>query len=210
MLMKLIVFGATGSVGTQIVIQALECGHSVTAFTRNPEKLSSLSQPGLKILKGDICNSNAVENAIRQQDSVLCAIGDGNKGLVRAEGTRNIISAMKSTGVTRLICQTTLGLGESRGNLSFFWKHIMFGLLLKKAFKDHELQEQHLLRSGLDYTIVRPGAFIDGNITRNYSVGFDGNYKSLNLKIARADVADFMLKQLESSEYLRKAVSISN
>jgi putative NADH-flavin reductase len=208
--MKLIVFGSTGSVGTQIVNQALEKGHSVTAFTRNPEKLSSLIRPGLKILKGDVCDSIAVENAIRQQDSVLCAIGDGNKGTVRAEGTKNIISAMKSTGVTRLVCQTTLGLGESRGNLNFFWKHIMFGFLLKKAFQDHELQEQHLLRSGLDYTIVRPSAFTDGNITRNYSVGFDGNNKSLNLKIARADVADFMLRQLESSEYLRKAVSISN
>ena len=208
--MKLIVFGATGSVGTQIVNQALDRGHIVTAFTRTPEKLSPLSRPGLKILKGDICDSKAVENAVGQHDSVLCAIGDGNKGFVRAEGTRNIISAMKSTGVTRVICQTTLGLGESRGNLNFFWKHVMFGFLLKKAFRDHELQEQQLFRSGLDYTIVRPAAFIDGSITRNYRVGFDGNYKSLNLKIARADVADFMLKQLESSEYLRKAVSISN
>jgi len=210
MLMKLIVFGATGSVGLQIVKQALQRGHSVTAFTRTPEKLSSLHHSGLKIFKGDIFDSIAVEKATRQQDSVLCAIGDGNKGTVRAEGTRNIISAMKNAGVTRLICQTTLGLGESRGNLNFLWKYIMFGFLLKKAFHDHELQEKHLVNSGLDYTIVRPAALTDGNVTRNYNIGFDGNYKSLNLKIARADVADFMLQQMESNEYLRKAVSISN
>jgi putative NADH-flavin reductase len=208
--MKLIVFGATGSLGSQIVDQGLQKGHSVTAFTRTPEKLSSMSQSGLKIFKGDIFDSKAVEKATREQDGVFCAIGDGNKGTVRAEGTKNIISGMKRTGVTRLICQTTLGLGESHGNLNFFWKYIMFGLLLKKAFYDHELQEKHLLNSGLDYTIVRPSAFTDGNITRNYNIGFDGNYKSLNLKISRADVADFMLQQMESNEYVRRAVSISN
>jgi len=210
MLMNLIVFGATGSVGLQIVNQALKRGHSVTAFTRAPEKLSSNGHPRLKIFKGDIFDSLAVEKATRGHDSVFCAIGDGNKGTVRAEGTRNIISAMKSTGVTRLICQTTLGLGESRGNLNFLWKYVMFGFLLKKAFNDHELQEKLLFNSGLEYTIVRPSAFMDGSITRNYNIGFDGSYKSLDLKIARADVADFMLQQMETNEYVKKAVSISN
>jgi putative NADH-flavin reductase len=207
--MKLIVFGATGSVGFQILNQALERGHSVTAFTRNPGKLSSIDNPRLRIFDGDVFDSKSVERAIHQHDGVLCALGDGNKGTVRAVGTKNIIDAMTKTGVKRLVCQTTLGLGESRGNLNFFWKYIMFGLLLKKAFKDHALQEKRLFDSDLDYTIVRPSAFTDGNITRSYHVGFDGDFKPLMLKIARADVADFMLRQLDSNEYMRKTVSIS-
>jgi len=204
--MKIIVFGATGSVGNQLVKQALEQGNEVTAFTRNPGKLSHINDPRLKIIRGDILDLADVEKAMQHQDGVLCAIGDGSKGTVRAEGTKNIIMAMKKAGVNRLICETTLGLGESHGNLNFFWKHIMFGFLLKKAFRDHALQEKYLYESGLNYTIVRPGAFTNGSITRSYKVGFDGSYKKLQLKIARADVADFMLQQLHSNQYVGFAV----
>ena len=208
--MKLIVFGASGSVGIQLVNQALQQGHDVTAFTRNPEKLKRLSLPNLSIFKGNILDSKDVENAIHNHDAVLCSIGDGNKGKVRAAGTKNIITAMQTQSIRRLICQTTLGLGDSRGNLNFAWKYIFFGLLLKKAFQDHQLQEQYLIDSSLDFTIVRPSAFTDGEITRNYNIGFDGKYKKLTLKISRADVADFMLQQLGRNEYLKSTVSISN
>lgn len=208
--MKLIIFGATGTVGVQLLKQALQQGYEVTAFARNPEKLSSLPQANLKIFKGDILNPKDSEDAVHNHDAVLCALGDGNKGKIRATGTKNIITAMQRKGIRRLVCQTTMGLGESQGNLNFFWKHIMFGLLLKKAFQDHQLQEQYLLASNLDYTIVRPSAFTDGEVTRNYKIGFDGNYKKLSLKISRADVADFMLQQLANKEYLKSAVSISN
>jgi len=111
--MKIIVFGATGSVGNQLVKQALEQGNEVTAFTRNPGKLSHINDPRLKIIRGDILDLADVEKAMQHQDGVLCAIGDGSKGTVRAEGTKNIIMAMKKAGVNRLICETTLGLGES-------------------------------------------------------------------------------------------------
>ena len=208
--MKLIVFGATGTVGIHLLKQALHQGHDVTAFARNPEKLNSLSRGNLKIFKGDILSSKDAEDSMHNQDAVLCALGDGNKGIIRATGTKNIITAMQRKGIRRLICQTTMGLGESQGNLNFFWKHIMFGLLLKKAFQDHQLQEQYLLDSNLDFTIVRPSAFTDGEVTRKYKIGFDGNYKKLSLRISRADVADFMLQQLANKEYLKSAVSISN
>lgn len=208
--MKLIVFGATGSVGIPLIKQALEQGHSVTAFARHPEKLAGISQPNLYIFKGDILNAEDVNNAMSNHDCVLCTIGDGKIGKVRAAGTQNIIEAMKKAGIKRLICQTTLGLGDSYGNLNFIWKHIMFGFLLKRAFQDHQIQEQHLFESNLNYTIVRPGALTDGALTKNYKFGFDKNYKKLNLKISRADVADFMIQQLISNQYLRKAVGISN
>lgn len=207
--MKLIIFGATGSVGTPLVQQALQQGYTVTAFTRNPEKLLALRHDRLNVFKGDILNPADVNNAIKGQETVLCVIGDGNKGTVRSQGTKNIIAAMKNNGVKRLICETTLGLGDSKGNLNLLWK-IIFDVFLRKAFKDHQMQEQYVFGSTLDYTIVRPSAFTDGTITGNYKVGFSGNAKGLSLKIARADVADFMLKQISSDRFLKRAVSISN
>ena len=208
--MKLIVFGATGTVGQHLVEQGLQKGYSITAFTRSPQKLLAGSATDLKIFTGDILNARDVELAIQGHDAVLCTIGDGRRGTVRAGGTKNIIEAMRRTNVKRLICQTTLGLGESEANLNFFWRHIMFGWFLKKAFHDHELQEKYVTESNLDYTIVRPSAFANGEITHKYNVAFNGNTKGLKLKISRADVADFMLRQLQSREFIKKAVSISN
>ena len=207
--MKLIIFGATGSVGTLLVQQALQQGYIVTAFTRNSDKLSAISHERLTVCKGDLLNPADVDRAVNGHDAVLCVIGDGNKGIIRSRGTQNIIAAMKSNGVKRLICESTLGMGDSKGNLNFMWK-IIFGVFLRKAFKDHELQENYVFGSGLDYTIVRPSAFTDGEVTGNYKIGFGGNAKGLSLKIARADVADFILKQVPANNYLNRAVSISN
>lgn len=208
--MKVIIFGATGTVGKELVKQALEKGYDVTAFVRNPEKLQNGDHPNLSICKGDVLNAGEVENGLKDQDVVLCALGDGRAGKVRALGTKNIIEGMNKTGQKRLICQTTLGMGESYGNLNFLWKHIMFGFLLRKAFQDHKFQEQDILKSNLDYTIVRPSALTDGVLTNQYEIGFDGNVKKLSLKISRSDVADFMLQQIAAKNHSRKAVSISN
>lgn len=208
--MKVILFGATGTVGREIVKLALKNGHEVTAFVRNPEKMQNINHPDLIIHKGDVLNVTDLENALQNQEAVLCALGDGKIGKIRANGTKNIIDAMNKTGLKRLICQTTLGMGESYENLNFIWKHIIFGILLKKAFLDHQLQEEYILNSNLNYTIVRPSALIDGEITNTYKIGFDRTYKKLKLKIARIAVADFMIRQLQTNEYLKKAVSISD
>jgi putative NADH-flavin reductase len=80
----------------------------------------------------------------------------------------------------------------------------MFGMLLKQAYKDHELQENYVIQSKLDWTIVRPAAFTDGRRTGNYRHGFGPQEKGLTLKISRADVADFILNQVTQNTYLRK------
>lgn len=208
--MKILVFGATGSVGKEIVKQALAAGHQISAFVRNPERRNFGESQHLTLIKGDITNYQDVEKALADQEVVLCAIGDGKVGKIRDIGTKNLVKAMENSPVKRLICQTTLGMGDSYNNLNFIWKHIMFGFLLKKPFEDHKLQEQHLKNSNLNFTIVRPSALADGNLTKNFKSGFDGNEKKLTLKISRADVAYFMLQQIESNQYSKKAVSISN
>lgn len=208
--MKLLIFGATGSVGRELVKQALAQHHVVIAFVRNPLSLAEVTHPNLHLVKGDVLRLAEVEKAVYGQDAVLCAIGDGKKGVVRAPGTKNIIQSMTRAQVNRFICQTTLGMGESYGNLNFFWRHIMFGFLLKKAFLDHQLQEQYIQDSPLNYTIVRPGALVDGEATNKYQYAFDGTHKNLSLKITKADVAAFMLQQLSQVAYQHQAVSISN
>ena len=198
--MKIIIFGSTGTIGKHLVEQSLEKGYEVTAFSRNKGNLNQFNHPNLKKLEGDVFNVNDCQHAINGQDVVIIVLGSGKsrQSTVRSEGTKNIIAAMKMSGVKRLICQSTLGAGESKGNLNFFWKHIMFGWFLKQVFLDHELQEEYVRNSGLDWTIVRPAAFTDGEKTGKYKHGFNATDKSLKLKIARADVADFILKQIES------------
>jgi putative NADH-flavin reductase len=152
-----------------------------------------------------------VQQAIQGQDAVLCTLGSGQQrtGTVRSEGTRNIIRAMEQAGVRRLICQTTLGVGESWENLNFFWKYIMFGFLLRQVYADHVLQEEYVKHSHLDWIIVRPGAFVDGDLTNIYRHGFPVTDKTTKLKISRADVADFMLKQVAEDMYLHQTPALS-
>lgn len=206
--MKLLIFGSTGSIGRPLVEQALEQGHTVTAFARNPAKLDT-QHTNLKVFQGDVMDLASVEKAVQGQDGVLCVLGSGRKGTLRSEGTRQIIQAMEKASVRRLICQTTLGAGESWENLNFFWKYIMFGALLREAFADHEKQESYVQQSHLDWTIVRPGAFVDGDRTGHYQHGFPSTDKATKLKISRADVADFLLKQLTDDSYLYKTPGIS-
>ncbi|MDJ0704546.1 MAG: SDR family oxidoreductase [Leptolyngbyaceae cyanobacterium MO_188.B28] len=208
--MKLLIFGATGGVGQQVVEQALEQGHTVTAFARHPEKLD-IRRPNFKCLQGNVMDSPSVRQAVQGQDAVVCTLGSGQKltGTVRSEGTRQIVQAMEQSGIRRFICQTTLGAGDSWGSLNFYWKYVMFGLILRNVFADHERQEDYVQQSRLDWTIVRPGAFVEGDRTGQYRHGFSGSDKTTQLKISRADVADFILKQLGDDSYLHQAASLS-
>ena len=206
--MKLVVFGSTGSTGHQHVVQALKQEHTVTAFARNPAKIE-IEHANLTAVQGDALDSASVEKAVDGQDAVLCSLGAGAKGTIRSEGTRNIVRAMEKAGVNRFICQSTLGVGNSRVHLNFFWKHIMFGLLLRRAYADHVSQEDYVKESRLDWTIVRPGALTDGNRTGVYRHGFPSTDKTIKGKISRADVADFMLEQLTDRTYLHETPGLS-
>ncbi|MFD0365321.1 NAD(P)-dependent oxidoreductase [Nocardia sp. GCM10030253] len=207
--MKIAVFGATSTVGRQVVEQALAQGHEVTAFTRSAAGVGQQHER-LHIIEGDVLDTASVERAVVGQDAVLISLGAGRKGVIRAGGTRAVIEAMNRTGVKRLIAQTTLGVGDSRGNLNFLWKYVMFGMLLRQAYADHVQQEEYVRASDLDWTIVRPSAFTDGPRTGSYRRGFPSDETGLALKIARADIAEFMLEQLTDTSYLRQAPGISN
>jgi uncharacterized protein YbjT (DUF2867 family) len=155
--MKLLVFGSTGGTGRELVRQALEQGHRVTAYARDPAKVGEASHAGLQVVCGDVLDPVAVENAVPGHDAVLCAIGAGaGRTSLREDGTRNIVRAMESAGVRRLVCQSSLGIGDSRANLGFVTKYVIVPAFLRHAFADHERQEAVVKESALDWTIVRP------------------------------------------------------
>jgi putative NADH-flavin reductase len=206
--MKLIIFGATGTIGRHLVGQALTQGHQVTAFGRGASALKP-THKNLYRQPGDVLDRDEVSEAVQGHDAALLALGAGRKGTVRAVGTKHVLDAMAHHGVRRLVCQTTLGVGDSRTLLNFFWKRIMFGLLLRDAYADHEAQETIIKESDLDWIIVRPGAFTDGPATEVYKHGFPPTDQTLSLKISRADVANFMLRQLTDDSYLQRSPGLS-
>ena len=208
--MKIIVFGATGSVGSKVVDTLLAEGHEVTAFSRHAYRLKT-DHPALTRTKGDALNPADVSVAVAGQDAVVVALGAGRSttSRIRSEGTLNVIRAMHEHGVRRLVCQSTLGARESWGNLDLFWKTVMFGFLLKRVHADHELQELMVEASGRDWTIVRPSAFTDDPETGRFETGFGPEVTGLKLKIPRADLARFLSRQVCDLTFLRRPVAIS-
>ena len=155
--MKLLVFGSTGGTGRELLNQALDRGHRVTAYARDPAKIEDIQHSSLKVVRGDVLDTAAVEGTVTGHEGVLVTIGAGpTRTTLREQGTRNIVEAMQGAGVKRLICQSSLGVGDSRTNLTFFTKYIVVGIFLRHAFADHELQEAVVRESSLDWTIVRP------------------------------------------------------
>ena len=210
---KLLIFGSTGGTGRHLVEQALAQGYAVTAFARNPAAVST-KHADLRIIQGDVMDFPSVERAMQGQEAVLSTIGSpANKiGTVRSDGTRNIIRAMEMAGVRRFVCQTSLGYGDSRQVLDqtpFYFKYLIVPFILRKGFADHALQEEYIKQSQLEWVIVRPGNLTDGNLTGVYRHGFPETDKAITVKISRADVADFMLKQVQDRAYLKKTPGVS-
>ena len=158
MTMNLLIFGATGGTGRQLVEQALTQGHTVTAFVRNPARLTS-QHANLRVVLGDVLDAAAVQRAMAGQEAVLSALGApaGHKVPVRSAGTRHILNTMQQAGVDRFVCLTTLGMGDSRAALPFSYKYLIVPLFLRSAFADSELQEEYIRQSTVAWTIARPG-----------------------------------------------------
>lgn len=208
--MKLAIFGATGKVGRHLLDQALAEGHEVTAFVRDPNKLGK-PRENMIVKQGDVLDPEAVRDAVQGQESVLCVLGMPlmNKDGLRAKGTEIIIEAMEEAGIKRLVCLSGLGTGDSWAVLPLHYKYIIFPLMMRRVYADHERQEVFVRSSDLDWVIVRPGNLTKGPKTGQYRHGFTANDAAPKLKISFADVADFILKQSNDDTYIRQAPSLS-
>lgn len=206
--MKLVVFGATGGIGREVMRQALAQGHQVTALVRDPARLG-IEDKKLRVLVGDALNASFVAEAVTGADAGVVALGsrDRSNGSVRAQGTANIIQAMERQNVCRLIVVSAGGVGDSFGQLPLIVKGLV-KTVLRKTYQDHEQQERYVWNSHLDWVIIRPSMLVNGPVTGKYHTG-PANAHLPGGKVTRADVADFILKQLTEDCHLRQAVSIS-
>jgi nucleoside-diphosphate-sugar epimerase len=126
-----------------------------------------------------------------------------------SDGTRNIARAMEELGVRRFVCESSLGIGDSRGQWGFLYRYILIPLLLRNVFADKEVQEKVIRDSKLQWVIVRPAALTNGPRTSAYRSWTGLPTAPIRRRISRADVADFMLKQLAEDTYLSKTPAVS-
>lgn len=207
--MKFLLFGATGPTGQQIVSQALEQGHDVTAFVRNPDRLT-VKHDRLHVVKGSVPDDPpAVADAVRGKDAVISALGVGQsfkpRGLI-ARSVPVIVSAMERHGVRRVIFISAIGVGDSIRDTPLFLR-IFCRTLLRAIYADKKQGDDYLRGSKLDWTLVQPVILTQGEKTGRYRVGERLELRGAP-KISRADVADFVLRQLSDRTYLKKTAVI--
>jgi uncharacterized protein YbjT (DUF2867 family) len=183
---KILVLGATGGTGRLIVGQALERGQEVTALVRSPGKASD--QKGVKVIVGDVRDEKMLREALKGQDA--------------------LVSAMKAEHVSRLVCITGIGAGDTAGHGGFLFDNVIFPLLLKKVYADKNRQETIVRNSGLDWVLVRPSLLNDqpgrGSVRALTDLSdFHGG------SISRQDVASFVLDQLRTDAWLHRAPLIT-
>src|SRR5712692_1814392 len=207
--MRILIFGATGGTGRHLVEQALERGHHVTAFVRNPMKLP-LQHPLLRIVQGDIQRAETIQAAVPGHEAVLSALGTRSLGptTLLSEAAQQIVRAMEAHGVSRLLWESSLGVGETKGQLGPLYNWLLIPLLLRHVFADKERQEQVLKSSSLDWTIVQPAALTNGPLTGAYRSGHKACAGRLFPRISRADVAHLVLEELATRAYVKQTVTI--
>ena len=206
--MQIAVFGATGGTGQQVVQQALAAGHSVTALVRDPSRLAAQDER-LTVVEGDVLDRAKVDETVSGADAVIVSLGNtsNNPDYIVSRGTEVIVDAMTAAGIpVRLIVVSSLGVGESRDQVPFAFKMLM-NTVLKKAMDDKERQEALVKASGFDWIIVRPGGLTNGPATGSYKAGVD--VKLTAGQVSRADVAAFVLLQLDDDTYLHQAPAIT-
>ena len=171
--LHILIIGATGGTGRQPVRQALELGHQVTAFVRTPARLK-VEHPNLRIVKGNVLDYASLESAMREQNVVVCALGHKRwfyPNKILSEGTRNILRAMKTCDVPRLVCESSLGIGNSVGRLGLLYTFFVIPLILPFIFWDKARQEKLIVERGVDWVIVRPAVLTNGAARGSYRHG---------------------------------------
>jgi putative NADH-flavin reductase len=208
---RILIIGATGRTGRQLVTQALERGFAVTAFARDPSRLE-MRHPRLTIAQGNVLDPASVEAAMPGHHAVVSALGHKryfSLSATHAVGTRHILEAMRRHGVRRFVCLTSLGLGDSAGRLGMPYNLLVIPLLLPIYFWDKACQERLIARSGLDWIIVRPGSLNNGTKRERVNSGSKVGSYLWTVRVSRANVADFVLNQLTSDAYLRSSPGLA-
>ena len=207
---KILVLGATGGTGRLIVKEALARGFSVRVLVRSAAKASGLE--GAEVFIGDARDEAALRKALDGRDAVVSALGTPvspfKEVTLLSSATKALVNAMKATGVSRLVCITGMGAGDSAGHGGFAFDRLVLPALLRKVYVDKNRQEAIIRDSGLDWVLVRPSVLNDKPAKRGIRAltdlsGFHGG------TIARADVANFVLDQVHTDTWLGRSPLIT-
>jgi putative NADH-flavin reductase len=219
--MRLVIFGPTGGTGRRLVERAIAEGHEVTAFARDPSRIAARHQR-LKVVVGDAFDPESVREAVAGNEAVISVLGSrqpsnplyphrpGDPDGVASASSQNIVAAMKEHGLRRFVCQTAWGVGESRQDPGFagaFFMKVLVPPLLRDEYADKEEQEKIVRQSDLEWVIVRPMILTNGPWTNDYRAGVDLK-PGRRPYISRADVADFLMRQLTDDTFVGDAPAI--
>ncbi|MCX4587256.1 NAD(P)-dependent oxidoreductase [Streptomyces sp. NBC_01481] len=207
--MRLLLLGATGPTGLQLVGQALDQGHHVTALVRSPEKLPRVDGR-LTVLVGDVADEQELATAAVGQDAVLSTMGTG-RSLTSDIVSRTVdalVPAMHDAGVDRLIFLSAFGVNETYAQASLP-QRFFYRTMLRKIYPDKGKADRKLLAADLDVTLVYPVTLTNRPFTGTYRVGDHFEFRGMP-KISRADVAHFMLTQLTDPTWSRRTAILTN
>jgi putative NADH-flavin reductase len=207
--MRLLVFGASGPLGRALTQAALAPGHQVTAYVRTPGRLGS--HPGLREVTGDVLDAATVAAAVPGHDAVVSALGHSRPSPVGHDlhpGTAHIIAAMNAAQVSRLIWISSHGVGDARGHSGFLFERVFVPWRLRAEFADKERQEALVTASDLDWTIIRPARLTNGPATGRPRAQ-PRLPVTIGDSISRADVAQFVLSELDDGAHLLSAPTIA-
>ena len=207
---KILVLGATGGTGRLIVKEALARGYDVSALVRSADKGRDLG--GVKLVIGDARDGAVMREAVRGQDAVVSALGTPaspfREVTLLSSATRKLVDAMKDEGVARLVAITGIGAGNSAGHGGFLFDKLIFPLLLRHVYADKNRQEAIIRESGLDWVVVRP-AILNDNPGRGAVRALDDLSAFHGGAIARADVARFVLDQIDDGTWVHRSPLIA-
>lgn len=209
--MRILIVGASGATGRELVTQALARGHQVTALVRRPERFR-LGHAHLTVVPGDVLDPAAVGAAVAGQEAALSVLGHKrwmHPTRILSSGTANLLAAMQHHGVRRLVCVTSLGVGDSWWRMGLYYTLFVLPVILQFYFWDKLRQERKVRASDLDWTIVRPGALTNGRPRGTWRAGAGIGNPLWTVRIARADVARFLLDEVAAREHLRQTVAVA-
>jgi uncharacterized protein YbjT (DUF2867 family) len=209
--MNLLIVGPTGGTGQQLVTQALERGHRVTALVRRAPRAEP--RPAFTPVRGDVLDPGSLDRAMRGQEAVLSALGHKRwlgPSRILSEGTRNLMAAMVHHSVQRFVCETALGISDAWWQMGLYYTLLVRPAILPFYFWDKVRQEAVIRASNLAWTIVRPGMLTNGPARGRYRHGPHVGHWLWTVRISRADVAAFMLDQLTDRRYVRATVGVAD
>jgi putative NADH-flavin reductase len=208
----ILVIGATGPTGIEICKQALQAGLKVRVLVRTPSRLPAEVLLGVDVVQGDVLNGESLATAMHGVDAVVSALGtplQRKQVTLLSRGTHNMVQAMAQAGVSRLLCITGMGAGDSRGHGGLLYDRIILPLLLREIYLDKDRQEQVVRESGLAWTLIRPAFLTDGPLTGRYRCLTQFAPGDRMGKISRADVAHFVVQELAQERCRGQVANLS-